>query len=526
MATDGNTYEELEVNELVTRMTGLGSLNEWGMLVAYRLSTLNACLAARHDSLKDAGKTTIEPFKEDLIDGTKTLNATYNLELGGAPTMEFLGAAGAVEMRFALSGTYTLGSEQPKTIGDGLFVTVQALLTTVAGRAGETIGSSTKLGTVCALESGSDQVYHTAIDLAEPLVRVTDKDGKVKSTLGPMARGLTHHFRAVGLDYRLATLNQANVPSPGGTTLKPNKFVLTIFGADDPAASAAGVEKALLMWIGIEGITHGGKEPTTESPLAFARRPGEDKKFISPIPKNHNASVIISREVLSQIFIKSQLEKLQFTEVNFVETHVDDESDQKDIKTGIRFTAKPPSKTIKIDGFEVDNGKFDGLSFDMNSSAAKFFLDKSSSNWAMKYTVSDVIFRWETYMATDGGPYKTEDTGRVTYTFTASANGAWASGTTVESLSVKYDTPKSFTIAHKTAEYAWYEKMFAGKTDYMVKGMENLSAEVPAVSVDLGALDFWLETSLLFPGKHSFKLGSIPDNMYIPQDMFLPGSLS
>ncbi|KAL7788406.1 hypothetical protein V8C37DRAFT_388467 [Trichoderma ceciliae] len=526
MSTDSNTYEELEVNELVTRMTALNSLNDWGMLVAYRLSTLNACLAARHDSLKEAGKTTVEPFKEDLIDGAKTINVTYNIQLGGAPTMEFLGAAGAVQMRFSLSGTYTLESEQAETIGDDLFVTVQAMLTTVSGRAGETVVSSTKLGTVCAMENGSDQVYHTAIDLAEPLVRVTNKEGKLNNTLGPMARGLTRHFRAVGLDYRLATVNQPNAASAGGTTLKPSKFVLTIFGGDDPAASQAGVEKALLMWIAIEGINHGGKEPSAESPLAFARKPGKDKKFISPIPKNHNASVIISREVLGHVFIKHQLEQLGFTDVNFVEVHTDDKSDQKDIKTGIRFTARPPSKIIKIDGFEENNGKFDGFSFDMNSSAAKFFLDKGSSNWAMEYTVKDVIFRWETYIATDGGPYRTEDKGSVTYTFNASANGAWGSGTTTESLNVKYDAPKSFAITYKTKEYAWYEMMFAGKTDYMLKGMEKLTADVPAVSVNLGALDFWLETSLLFPGTHSFKLGSIPDTLYIPRDMFLPGNFS
>ncbi|KAJ4246308.1 hypothetical protein NW762_013659 [Fusarium torreyae] len=436
--------------------------------------------------------------------------------------MKFMSAKGAVELKFPISGTYQEGSDAAQTIADGTIAHAQALLTTLAGKASDQAKSKTDVGTVCVLEQGDNYTCDTVIDLSEPLVRVEDKDGNQVPVLNHMSRGITQHFRSVGIEYRLATLNTAPAGSSDSTVLKPSKFLITTFGGD-----AAQVEETLLMWVEVQGSTHGGREPSVENPLVFANRVEEPNVSVCPIPKDYSTSVIISRDVLASLFIKPQLEKAGYTEVATVDKHTEENAEQAKIATGIRFTAKPPNKTVGVAAWD-DGDKFNGLSFNLNSSPACFFLDKASSAVNLKYFVPNVGFTHYFWTVTGGlvpVPIHAASEGSVDYTFTAKGEGKWSSDSAT-SVAASFSLSKSsFDCSTQTTKQEWYEKLFRIKTENMLAGMANLSVDVPAFSLDLGALNFFLVSNLLFPGKKVFSLGKIPDDLYIPRDMLLLGSI-
>lgn len=254
------------------------------------------------------------------------------------PVLKLKASSGLVQLLFSLGGYYTEPGQPESMFEDGLFLEAEGRLVNVAGQS----GSVSLFGTVQSLENSGESKCDVAIDLTSPLVQIMDKDKNPVFSLGNVATALTNQISSIGLQYRLATVQKdiAGVATKPGSqiVLKPTKFVMTTFESNGSAPGA------LLVWMAVEGIQSTGRIPSDPSSLIFSRQGDNDVTNASPISKDSTASIVISREVFTSLFIEvgppapsfmianytkylqPQLKQLGYTGIGFFENTGDTKS--------------------------------------------------------------------------------------------------------------------------------------------------------------------------------------------------------
>ncbi|RMJ15867.1 hypothetical protein CDV36_004490 [Fusarium kuroshium] len=412
----------LPVGDIVSRMTGIDSLNSWDILVAYDEEVLNRLLETRHASLPP-NLTTISSIEVPHASNPSE-NIKYRDITLGTPSLKLETTSGLVRLLFPLAGQYTEPGKAEERLDDGLFLDVQAKLVNTNGHA----GSASPVGIIQTFEGSSESRCDAAIDLSAPLVRIVDKHKTPAFSLADVGTALADHITKVGLQYRLSSVkNDRETTSAGsGVVLKPTRFVMTVV---ESAGSAPG---AVLFWIDVEGIPSKGRMPTESHPLTFCQLAG-DRSNTSPIPNGCSASLVLSRDVLTTLFLEPQLKHLGYSGIEFVANEILGEGMEAP-KSGISFNARPPKTAAKMD--KVDQGtplakeQIDSITFDLDSAPAKFFLDKLNSHVILKYTIPGVgYFISDFPMSTSMfSTYTNSRRGRAAFTFTASGSASWRSG--------------------------------------------------------------------------------------------------
>jgi len=204
---------------------------------------------------------------------------------------------------------------------------------------------------------------------------------------------------------------------------------------------------------------------------------------------------------------------------------------------GITVTASPPSSTVTVADWNPDgtdnqregNRHCDGFSFDMNSASLTFKINKTDSKFSINKSVRDVKFsriRWKLSSGGDSGTYRNDDEGKTTFKLTADGSATWSNEGGGEKAALKFTLPSTFSVDTQNQDNpGLMSQLFAGAISGTLAGMNSISVSVPALSLDFGSIDYFLETNLLFPGKHVFKSGAIPGDLYIPHDLLITGSL-
>lgn len=222
---------------------------------------------------------------------------------------------------------------------------------------------------------------------------------------------------------------------------------------------------------------------------------------------------------------------------------------------GLSFQAKPPAREVKLGetnegdpSTKAGNDHIDAVSFNMNANVCKFFIDKNSSYAYLQYAVEGVGYYHEDtdylrlgvwaipavrftpigFLAgavSNGGlTGKLRRDGKAKLTFKAKGSGSWkAAGN--EELAVSFTLPANFTVDVDPDTSNFFSKTFLRAMDTKVGAMEKLSTAVPDVTVDLGSIQLFLTANLLLPGEHIFKLKSVPENLYMPHDVYLLGEI-
>ena len=198
---------------------------------------------------------------------------------------------------------------------------------------------------------------------------------------------------------------------------------------------------------------------------------------------------------------------------------------------GVSFTAKPPNATARIGSYEHgewggSEGKshFGALCFDLDSQPARFFFDHANSRFALRYEVDSVGY-WYAKSAIEtlvrvllsgltSGAYPTTEHDKAKFTFTATGSGVWTLDFQ-RSFGLSYKLPSKFESHVEAEQPSIWQKIFTGKTGELLKGMTDLKASVPSVLVDLGSIDLFLTTNLLFPGQKALKLKAVDEGLYL-----------
>ncbi len=208
---------------------------------------------------------------------------------------------------------------------------------------------------------------------------------------------------------------------------------------------------------------------------------------------------------------------------------------------GITVSVTPPSVTVDVpkwtpdgSGEVQDNRICDGFSFNMNTSKVTLLLSKSDSKLKMGNSVPRVCFHkvnWTNLaMVTPSGSVtsttRSDHTGYAKLSLSAESTGAWKNENGTENISIKFEDAKAFNVeATNLDDPNWFERFIKGHLVGILEGMNDIKIPIPSLGNDFGTLDYFLATNLLFPGSHMFKSGKIPDDLYVPHDLLILGSI-
>jgi hypothetical protein len=196
---------------------------------------------------------------------------------------------------------------------------------------------------------------------------------------------------------------------------------------------------------------------------------------------------------------------------------------------GILFKATPPPMVVDVPARQLSDDHLDDFSFSMDTGVANFLLDRNESNCVakLKCEVNDITFRsFENRSHGSRVPtvVKVETEGKVNITLIAEGKGKWISNSD-ESFGIQFSMPPTFKTSYTPESTSLWEQLFKLRVDIVPQEVEKVGIQIPDIKIDFGALDLFLTTNILTPGKHVFRLRSIPENLYLPWDMMLLGDV-
>jgi hypothetical protein len=154
-------------------------------------------------------------------------------------------------------------------------------------------------------------------------------------------------------------------------------------------------------------------------------------------------------------------------------------------------------------------------------------LAKSGSELKIEHTVKDARMKIIHFAGTaDGSIYHQDSEGKVDFKLTAQCTGNWTDDDNSEKVAIKFELPRGFKVEPKNHDDPnVFQKYFLGHIEGTLQGMDQISVPVPKLELDFGAISYFLATNLLFPGQHIYKSGKIPDELYVPHDMLILGTI-
>lgn len=159
----------------------------------------------------------------------------------------------------------------------------------------------------------------------------------------------------------------------------------------------------------------------------------------------------------------------------------------------------------------------------------------SSPSVQIGYESEEQVAKWSigTSDSSVEPPNENTESGTIDDTFCWSAKGSWNGGTSDHPnlLQLKFEKDKHWTVHVKGEDPGWLHKLIAGGTTDIPGFVSKLDPPVPNINLEMKALDYFLVTNLLFPGKHVFH--AHPPNadkdkktgLATPRDFILTGNI-
>ncbi|KAE8132836.1 hypothetical protein BDV38DRAFT_287432 [Aspergillus pseudotamarii] len=284
------------------------------------------------------------------------------------------------------------------------------------------------------------------------------------------------------------------------------------------------------MWIGVEGGKNNGKRQSKQDMFTF--RPDTNA---NPIPQGSSASIIFSHDLIVNKFFRPSL-SAGFSNLKPTSTKG---------TPGMNFTGNLISEEVKIDEVRSAGNTFshDALSFSPSEPAATITVhpDVATPNAdpvKISYTSKEYSMDWGKLKINLGpgipiesmtpGDYTSK--GTVKPTFKWNAYGKWEGGSLTTHnnlLNLNFTSDKLWTVTYRGSGV---DNWFTGETTSVPVDFTNKSVPAPAIKMEMKALDYFLATNLLFPGKQVFKAHPVADGdttkgLAVPRDLILTGEV-
>ncbi|KAE8141028.1 hypothetical protein BDV38DRAFT_279483 [Aspergillus pseudotamarii] len=527
-----------QFNVLVGKMEGKDTTHAWDVVVSYDEDKINEFLEAHPISEIES----LPPFRGTGIDEDdstgKMVEREYEFYLKlHSPKLRFDGRYGKANLSFTMAGKYTkLWSSSDITIPDGYQASITVDLINITGTfdsrrqftpnsSGNTSGNIGPNNTTDVQRESAQGVCLSFTNSTVDFQQVARIPSVAKEAL---KNGLRDYLQQNTQKHFIMGVSGYE-PDQDMIVFRPAKFCFTITPKEDD-----GPPGFLSMLISVEGGYQNGLQPSGQTTLSF--QPGGIP--MSPIPSHTSASVIFSHDIMARRFFKPNLEgllsdvrvtsspgtggmaftgRLKHPEVKIPSNKIEEESPGqiKDTKySELKFTTTTPPATVTVKpGITTSNE--DAILINYKSNPDK-------SHWSVTYRA---------YAMAPAPKY-----GAVLATLSWKAKGRWKAGTqerpNLIGLTMTPDNKWSLS-ASNTEHSNWLAEM-GNKIDGQVVVPSYYGDQQPAAKFDLTmrVLDYFLTTSLLFPGRQMFKahLPVAPANanqkgLAVPRDLIRTGDI-
>lgn len=198
------------------------------------------------------------------------------------------------------------------------------------------------------------------------------------------------------------------------------------------------------------------------------------------------------------------------------------------------MTCTPKDDQVTVEKWLLD-GSEDGLrnrvcekfSFNMNTATMTMVLTKENPHFDIQITVNGVGCREIDFVITEVASAHSDYRGQVNFTFRKHSSGHWSDGSdggdgkSDNKVALQFDSFDTLDVNSVTID----DPSSVGNAARMLDGMKGINVKVSGISLNLGSLNYSLATSLLLPGGHSFKVGEIPDDLYMPHNLAIFGAI-
>ncbi|KAF1850560.1 uncharacterized protein K460DRAFT_400617 [Cucurbitaria berberidis CBS 394.84] len=540
-------------DELYNDLKSKEMLQGWDMLIAYRQKEVNEMLVARHTEILSKNPAwnlfSFEvPFDDEATHEKKIKKYDIKYE---TPTLSFLSSnPQQIQLLFKCSGSWVVNQvgANPWIFPDDCYMRCVTDFIHVVGDVGAGDMKPATSNQVGLTESGTTNQSHVAINLPKCVAQFVNGKGEpiIAMNIGGGDIALRDFISRWGFKYHLTGVS-TTAPDATTTKLIPKQFVMTLYIGNDAESSA------LLMWINLEGLNMAGHMPDKkpDNPGAPNQLPSQSRQStllftldgqneIFPLPKDSNAAVYISYDAFFVKLIRDHM-----TASGYMNIAVEAKGAGTE---GMVITANPPSTTVTWpawapDGTENNNGDrhCDGCTFDLKDTTLTIELSKKSPKLSLSHTVENIktwIVRWkrnhtiaaDTVSSSD--LYRNDETGLLTFNFSIAATGLWKNAGNNERFKLEFNLSNNWGVGISNPNWnassglhQWWSKWFGNALPGLPKGMVDVTVALPDLHTDFKAIDYFLETNLLFPGQHVFQPGSIPDGLYFPHDFVVTGNV-
>lgn len=479
------------LDTIVNAMKGSSATNHWDVVVSYSEDKLNQLLKIQYSAGKLVQTINISTTG---IDRHGSYPLKFSVQIG-SPSLQFIpGNSGKCKLTMPIiGGTYQADTDPEKPVPINTYqLIVLVPLVSISGSTGTVSRSSD----IVTFSEDGDNDQHIILHFAnehETTYQVTSlnnqtlaEDDYLKIYLvAKLNRWFTENVKA--FDYVLTSINK-NAPE-GNVILKPKSFVFTSAGDD--------TNGVLSLYIQTEGS---GNPPGNQKP---SFQPNGTQML--PIPKSHTASIILSHDLVTKRFFKTQLEQAGYS-ANIVST-----------KEGVAlqlFIKQSVKKNIEISGL-LSQLQVEEIKIELNSQPLNFIVKEGSVNLTWKYTQN---VKWYSDNFLSVSPHK--GTAIITIELNKTVR---LENLTNEffgvSISIKSD---DFHTSVNSEDTHWYD---LSNTKNLPRELEKLNLDMPFINLDLGSINFWATTNLMFPGQQVIDIDK-QVGIKVPYDLLITGQIN
>ncbi|KAE8153965.1 hypothetical protein BDV25DRAFT_136335 [Aspergillus avenaceus] len=529
--------DKISFEDLAKRMEGEDTTCGWDVLVSYDEDKIAQLLQRNPiQCLQNALQFNGESWSDD---DDAMRNYIFNLQPQDS-TLLLAKQGGQVTILAGLTGTYQRA--QPATSPVKQFPSDHRLklsvdLYNIEGTVEEQDGNSVFSPASSTAVSGTN--YVTPVGAAVNTARgvclcFKDADPAIEKVtltarLDPSVEvalqdGLRKYFAATDFKHFLAGIAN-DTRSDDAIVLKPESFCFSVVPRDEHR----GKPGTLHLWVNVKGGCNNARQQSGQTTLAFH----PDGTAASAIPQGCSASVIFSHDAMANLFFKPNFSKA-FDDIKVTSTKG---------KAGMTLTGGMKSVEVSIGRFTSNAGSnfswYDGVYFTGNSPRTDITVQSGpvagrKDAVHVQYTSDPQYVTWGS-TNTANSMLVSGPKGNGNLTFAWGSRGTWSTedsrNTNLLQLQFKHDAEWHITAKSKegrTILLPCWET--TANTDFVPQQYEK---DIPAPQVDLKmkALDYFLTTNLLFPGRQMFRAHPVTGTdgdvkgLAIPRDFILTGDI-
>jgi hypothetical protein len=491
------------LSDLVNAMRGTASTNKWDVVCSYSIAQLNVFLAAQYNAGTLAKEVRVSVDTTDPVT-EEPYTANYDLFFG-SPTLSFIaGRSGMATLTMPIeqhsSYTITTATRPPRTVPiPGGQYSIQAIVP-LAAIAGDT-GAVSQAGDILTFSQGDPTTAHIILHFknqsgttfsVQPPPGPNDKT-PLDILLLPL---LVEYFQTEvsEIDYALTAVNNQQ-PSSGDVTLTPKSFVFASYGTD-----ANGILSIYIQTVG------SGNPPGNPNP---SFQPGDTE--IAPIPSDYSASLIISYDVITQQYLKTQLQNNGF-DVSFPVTT---NGIQAELTSSKSVVGSSENGTVWLsswsyDGLDISLSKYPMTMTIEDSNVSLSWQGRATSEWSKTASgMGSTVVSW----------------GKVGVTITLNKAVPIGSPTSdnldIAAISVSESDFKISTKSHSCTFAQRLEGCSQSTPDYYEHDMK---LTIPPINLSIPNLNFLATTNLLSPSQHVISIDA-KAGVLTPHDFLLVGNI-